>query len=258
MEHIEIYADSSRGQYIPQYFAESCKRDMVTGVSVEDWAILESGPEHELYWDVWDSVLNNARITDSRGNWTLYQDGDLFLTHEDYLHDDARSDLVAAIDEMTQAQVEYEESHNDAGDNYAHMPRESWSERDNRRLAQFLIDNYISDCGLPIDTIAELALDNFTMRAEHIFMLGAKSAFILESYPLQEIEIQIEYSAIDCGFDVKRAHIEQLRNETESYIGTVSDDSLLAYMTSDVVWVAAIDAANLSVAIRDEAERLAE
>lgn len=89
MDYIEIYADSSRGQYIPQYFAQSCKREMVKGVSAEEWEILEFGPDHEHYWEVWESVLNNAKITDNNGEkWTLWQDGDLFITHVNYQHEE--------------------------------------------------------------------------------------------------------------------------------------------------------------------------
>lgn len=84
-KELEIYADSARGIYIPQHFAKSIGREYVTGVSDEDWQILESGPEAEFYWEVWDDVLNNALLTDSDGtNWTLYQDGDLFLVPEGF------------------------------------------------------------------------------------------------------------------------------------------------------------------------------
>lgn len=74
------YADSARGVYIPQYFAESIKRECVTGVSQEQWDILESGPDHEFYWDVWCEIEGSAELTDSDGAaFRLYQDGDLWL-----------------------------------------------------------------------------------------------------------------------------------------------------------------------------------
>ena len=85
MESWECYADSARGIYIPQFFAESIKRECVSGVSEEDWNILESGPDHEQYWDAWTDVLDNAELTDSSGVvWTLYQDGDLWLIPESF------------------------------------------------------------------------------------------------------------------------------------------------------------------------------
>ena len=70
-----LYADSARGIYIPQHFAESVNRALVAGVGADDWDILEAGPYCEHYWDSWESVLDNARI----GEYSLYQDGDLWL-----------------------------------------------------------------------------------------------------------------------------------------------------------------------------------
>lgn len=83
-----LFADSNRGQYIPQYFAESIHRPFVANVSDEQWKILEAGPNSELYaesyWETWDEVLNDAIINDPWGRqWTLYQDGDLWLIPKD-------------------------------------------------------------------------------------------------------------------------------------------------------------------------------
>ena len=75
-----LYADGSRGIYIPQMFTQSVKRECVAGVSAEDWAALEAGPEHDLYWDTWDWILDRAELTDPTSGqvFTLYQDGDLW------------------------------------------------------------------------------------------------------------------------------------------------------------------------------------
>lgn len=87
-----LYADSNRGVYIPQYFAESVNRAYVTGVEDEDWTILEAGPEHELYWDVWDGMLDSVRITEpvSKTEYYLYHDGDLWLipTNDHIVYDE--------------------------------------------------------------------------------------------------------------------------------------------------------------------------
>ena len=80
-----LYASDARGVYIPQYFAESIKRDCVEGVSVEEWATLESGPDHERYWDTWNDVEQSAIVTDNTGKrFTLYQDGDLWFLPEGF------------------------------------------------------------------------------------------------------------------------------------------------------------------------------
>jgi len=66
--------------YIPQFFAESVRRDCVQNVSDEDWAILEAGPDHEHYWDAWDSVTRDAKIVAPDGKTGfLWQDGDLWV-----------------------------------------------------------------------------------------------------------------------------------------------------------------------------------
>jgi len=76
-----LFADSARGVFIPQHFAESVRRDCVTGVSADDWAILESGPDAEWHWETWETVESRAVITapDTGIAYTLYQDGDLWL-----------------------------------------------------------------------------------------------------------------------------------------------------------------------------------
>ena len=56
----------------------------MTGVSSDDWQILERGPDDETtgdqYWDVWTWVCDNATVTDEHGTkYSLWQDGDCWL-----------------------------------------------------------------------------------------------------------------------------------------------------------------------------------
>lgn len=75
-----LFLSDARGVYIPRDFATSIKRECVTGVSPEDWAALEAGPEHEWYWETWESVCNHALVTDEQGNvFRVYQEGDCWL-----------------------------------------------------------------------------------------------------------------------------------------------------------------------------------
>lgn len=88
LEHATLVACDGYGIYIPQYFAKNVPRDLVSGVSEQDWAILEAGPDHEWHWDTWDDVLRNAVITDDDGIvHYLYQNGDLWLVPEDATND---------------------------------------------------------------------------------------------------------------------------------------------------------------------------
>ncbi len=86
-----LWLSDARGVYIPRDFANSFadRSKHVTGVSDEDWAILESGPDHEWYWDTWNDVEQNAIVTDENGHkYTLYQNGDLWLVPEGMEWDD--------------------------------------------------------------------------------------------------------------------------------------------------------------------------
>jgi hypothetical protein len=87
MDDALLWLDSNRGIYLPQAFAQSFldRASAVSGVSDEDWAILEAGPDHEWYWETWAHVEDNAIVT-AAGDGTryrLYQDGDLWLVPVD-------------------------------------------------------------------------------------------------------------------------------------------------------------------------------
>jgi hypothetical protein len=85
-----LYADGARGVYIPQYFAESIRRECVEGVSQDDWDILMQDPNSDdcptWYWDTWASVEQSAIVTDPSNGiaYRLYQDGDLWLVPVDW------------------------------------------------------------------------------------------------------------------------------------------------------------------------------
>ena len=80
LENAELYADGNRGVYIPQFFAQSVEREFVEKVSNYEWNVLEAGPDHDAYWDVWTNVLDVAVLQHPvLGKCTLYQDGDLWV-----------------------------------------------------------------------------------------------------------------------------------------------------------------------------------
>lgn len=75
-----LFASDNLGVYIPQYFAQNVRRDAVAGVSDDMWSVLEAGPDHEAYWDVWATVTGDAAITAHDGSvGFLWQDGDLWI-----------------------------------------------------------------------------------------------------------------------------------------------------------------------------------
>jgi len=77
-----LWLSDARGVYIPRDFANSFadRAKHVTGVKAEDWTVLEAGPDHEWYWESWQAVCDNARVTDDKGNvFFVHQDGDCWL-----------------------------------------------------------------------------------------------------------------------------------------------------------------------------------
>ena len=83
LENAILYADSSRGVYIPQYFAETIKRECVKGLTDLCWSDLRDANaiDNGYYLETWERVLNNAIVTDPNTGieYALYQDGDLWL-----------------------------------------------------------------------------------------------------------------------------------------------------------------------------------
>ena len=83
---LELLVSDSHGIYVPQHWAMYCQ-DM-DGVSAEDMEILKAGPDHEWYWEAWDSVLSNAHGFVNGKKWALWQDGDLWAYCEELMTDE--------------------------------------------------------------------------------------------------------------------------------------------------------------------------
>lgn len=80
-----LWLSDARGQYIPRDFAKSFadREKSVSGVTADEWARLEDGPDAAWHWETWDNVLSNAVVTDENGvKFHLHQDGDLWLIPE--------------------------------------------------------------------------------------------------------------------------------------------------------------------------------
>lgn len=79
-----LYAvDGAHGQYVPQAFAQLYGEQST--MSVDDKQILLTGPEHEYYWETWDTVLNNVTVTCNDVTYNIYlgESGDVFLVRAD-------------------------------------------------------------------------------------------------------------------------------------------------------------------------------
>ncbi len=77
-----LWLSDARGVYIPRDFANSFadRAGAVSGVDEDTWDILDTGPDHDDYWEAWDEVLQNAIITDEHGiKYSIWQEGDCWL-----------------------------------------------------------------------------------------------------------------------------------------------------------------------------------
>ena len=87
MQNVECIIDSRHGVFVPMLFAQTVNRALLSGVATEDLDYLakEESTEDDGFWDTWDSVLNNARISLEGKIYHLHQDGDLFTIDWDNL-----------------------------------------------------------------------------------------------------------------------------------------------------------------------------
>jgi len=77
-----LLLNDALGIYLPQKFASvfDDRDKRVTGVTADEWTVLEAGPDHDDYWDVWDDVVKDAIITDDVGvKYHLHQEGNCWL-----------------------------------------------------------------------------------------------------------------------------------------------------------------------------------
>ena len=245
-----LYADSARGIYIPQHFAESYNTEQWQVIAQADLDILLSGPDTESYWDVWDDVLNNAETV---CGGVLHQDGDLWIVWTQL--------AIDAVNDFCNQQLEYEENHRDAGDNYSHMVAESWDSEQEKRLIEQLKGPEVQDkekdyfdperwgaawdidpMGLEPDEIADIALDIFHMEPGHIFSNMESDFIVLNAYGVGEIEFDLEHLGIDgVTFDL-------IEESCDCYISGTGRD----FMTSDSVWFAVVKPQELQQAIQDK------
>ena len=258
VKQAELFADSTRGVYIPQHFAESAIRDKFKYIDKEQWGILESGPETEHYWDVWDEVLSDAE-TDCGG--VLHQDGDLWIVWT--------QNAIDAINDLCESQLEYETRHRDAGeDNYAHLVGESWCNQKTRDMVQSLNeekrdhgvkDHFAADTYKPQwqllgidkrwkdiepDVLADMALETFDM----IPGPYENDCIVMESFQVGEIEVDLGHLGID------NITMDLIRESCDAYIsgGSITD---YAYISTDSVWFALLDVRSFNCQIAKHFER---
>ena len=149
---------------------------------------------------------------------------------------------IALVNSEVAERLEYEESHVDAGDAYAHMPREGGFDYGNgpSRLVEFCKAHDIAGSA---EDLSDIVLDHFTMMSGNMY--SPKGVFVVDSYGLQEVEIDLNYlvesGQIDWGL------LMQISDDCDAYITGTG----YAYVTSDAVWYAVIDPESLADLVAD-------
>jgi hypothetical protein len=145
-------------------------------------------------------------------------------------------DLVTEkLNEIGESVYEYETSHVDAGDSYAHLPCESWAEYDDSRLVEYMQEKAIDFTGLEIEEISDRTLDQFEMESGHVFSMG-NGAFLVASYPVGEIETEV--SAEDLGIsEFTKELCESLSRSSNVFLRYDSPERAFGYIDGSYdVW----------------------
>lgn len=89
-----LLVDSGHGVYVPLKFADTIDLD-VWKVDLHEIETLQYGPEHFLYWDAWNSVLNTATATINGDTYHLHQSehGDLWALCYDRMSDEEKENF---------------------------------------------------------------------------------------------------------------------------------------------------------------------
>jgi len=170
---------------------------------------------------------------------------------------------IEQINSMIADRVEYEEEHQDAGGNYAHLLGESWHSDHDKRLADQLAELKIDLGAVDFDQLAEDVIFWAEMVPSHIYDRSPRpGTILLDSYLIGEIEIEISAEELGCD-RISAEMIEQLNRSCDAYfragVRSLGDscDYCYAYVSSERSWDTQISAETVRHLIADLAERAA-
>lgn len=159
-----------------------------------------------------------------------------------------KQNAINAINEHCESELEYRTTHRDAGDDYAHLVCESWCSQKTRDMVQSFdsykpqwqllgIDKRWKD--IKPDILEDMALETFDMVPGSIWGLFDNDCIILESFPIDEIEVDLSPLGID------DSTMDLIREDCEPYISGTN----YAYIVSDSVWYAIVNVESLNIKI---------
>lgn len=140
---------------------------------------------------------------------------------------------------IVESQLKYEESHIDAGDAYAHLASEGDFDYHNgeSRLVEYCKEMGIDLTGVEIDRLSEDVI--FWSRMTPGCDYDPQSPFLVASYSIGEIEIQVDSSEI--GLKPTQWVLDKLNQNTDGYWRKGGNDYFYVYVTSDRYWYQVCD-----------------
>jgi len=82
-DNFQHIVSDAHGIYSAQIFTEMIDFNTVSGIDSEGWGILEHGPDHPDYIDVWANELQNVFVTDKKGErFLIYENEGIYLYPE--------------------------------------------------------------------------------------------------------------------------------------------------------------------------------
>jgi hypothetical protein len=142
--------------------------------------------------------------------------------------------FLGHVSDMIEQWVEYEESHQDAGDNYAHLAGEGSFDYHNgtESLTEYCKAQGWNLDGVDIDRLAEDVIFWGYMTPGQDFDVSER--FLVSSYQVGEIELQVESDQIGARFTPWL--IDKLNRETDAYWRYQSSNVAYCYVVSEAYW----------------------
>jgi len=139
------------------------------------------------------------------------------------------------VNELIESRYEYETTHQDAGDNYAHLAAEGDFDYHNgeSRLQEYCDEMGIDLTGVDLDKLAEDVIFWGYMVQGPAY--DAQKRFLISSYNVGEVESQVDASDIGARFTPYL--IDQLNKRTDAYWRYDTSETAYFYINaSDSYW----------------------
>jgi len=149
---------------------------------------------------------------------------------------------------LIDGRVEYETTHADAGDGYAHLARQGGWQHGNGldRLKEWMSENEIDvPNGFDWESFEDQVLDWHEMEPGHIFSGESDSSrFVVDSYAVGEVEDQYCLSDLSMFLEISEEEagefLELAMDDNRFCLRDNYGDGVFSYVNTDSVWIACV------------------